>query len=239
MALPSIETISDSYMTSMPSSATTSSSASLNSLTPNMPGVGIDRTMRLSRPERRSLRDTPLSPSVASSAADHVLGTVNLELRNDLATYLGWVMPFDAELVLPGATPEDVAEAQLMLARIGVETPAGAATGDPQDWPAPDDRGAWPAASWGDLAAALDERDDIVVLDVRDGWEFEQGHHPRALQIPFHDVLERADEIPAGQVWISCATGTRGSVAVSLLARAGRDVVLIDDFCLPGDTPGA
>ena len=172
-------------------------------------------------------------------ATDHVLGTVNVELRNDLPTYLGSVMPIDAPLVLLGDDADDVAEAQRMLARIGVERPVGAATGTPDAWAADADRTSWPAAGWGDLADALRERDDVVVLDVRDGWEFEQGHHPRALHIPFHEVLDRADEVPDGEVWVYCATGNRAAVASSLLARDGRDVVLLDDFCLPGDTPGA
>lgn len=172
-------------------------------------------------------------------AADHVAGTINVELRNDLPTYLGWVMPIDAPLVLLGDDSDAIAEAQRMIARIGIDHPAGAATGAPDRWAAPDTRTSWPATGWNDLAQALDERDDVVVLDVRDGWEYEQGHHPRAVHVPFHEVVDRADEIPPGQVWVYCATGNRAAVASSLLAREGRDVVLLDDFCLPGDTPGA
>ncbi len=171
-------------------------------------------------------------------AADPVHGTVNVELRNDLPTYLGWVMPVDEPLVLLGSSEEHVAEAMLMLARIGVEDPEGAATGEPADWAADADRGSWPATSWDDLDEALDERDDIVVLDVRDRWEFEQGAHAAAINIPFFEVLDRLDELSDGQIWVSCATGNRATVAASLLAREGRDVVLLDDFCLPGDTPG-
>ena len=171
-------------------------------------------------------------------AADHVHGTINVELRNDLPTYLGWVMPVDEPLVLLGSSEEAVAEAQLLLARIGVEDPEGAATGEPADWAGTSERGSWPAASWDDLDDALDARDDVVVLDVRDGWEFAQGAHAAAMNIPFFEVVERIDEIPPGEVWVSCATGNRATVAASLLAREGRDVVLLDDFCLPGDTPG-
>lgn len=171
-------------------------------------------------------------------SADHVAGTVNVELRNDLPTYLGWVMPIDAPLVLLGDDPDAIAEAQRMLARIGIERPVGAAAGSPDRWAEQDARTSWPAATWGDLADALADRDDVVVLDVRDEWEFVQGHHPRALHVPFHEVVARADEVPPGQVWVYCATGNRAAVASSLLARDGRDVVLLDDFCLPGDQPG-
>ncbi len=38
------------------------------------------------------------------------------------------------------------------------------------------------------------------------------------------------DEVPSDQqVWIHCASGYRASIGASLLARAGRQVVLIDD----------
>jgi hydroxyacylglutathione hydrolase len=173
-------------------------------------------------------------------AAGHLRGSVNVELRNDLPTYLGWVLPWGTDIVLLGASPGDVADAQRMLARIGLDRPAGAATGDPEAWI--DDAGdqrSWPVASWSDVAEALRSDATMVVLDTRDRWEFHSGHHPAALHMPFYEVPDRLAEIPDGQVWIYCATGNRATVAASLLANAGRDVVLIDDFCLPGDSPGA
>ena len=171
-------------------------------------------------------------------SADHVGGTINVELRNDLPTYLGWVIPWDVELSLLGETADDVAEAQRMLARIGLDRLAGAATGSPADWADGADRRTRRVAMWDGLA---DEsgRDDIVVLDVRETWEFDSGHHPAAVHIPFWDLERRAGELALGEVWIYCATGNRAAVAASLLERKGRQVVLIDDFCLPGDAPGA
>jgi rhodanese-related sulfurtransferase len=47
------------------------------------------------------------------------------------------------------------------------------------------------------------------------------------------------DEVPDDRpVWVYCATGARAAIAASLLQNAGRDPVLVDDFCLPGDVPG-
>jgi hydroxyacylglutathione hydrolase len=172
-------------------------------------------------------------------AADHLRGTINVELRDDLPTYLGWVIPWDTPLVLLGDTAEDVAEAQRMLARIGLDRLEGAATGDPDDWSEdPGERRSWPLADWSQVADARRDR-DVVVLDTREAWEFDSGHHPAAIHIPFYELPGRLAEVPDGQVWVYCATGNRATVAAALLANAGRDVVLIDDFCLPGDTPGA
>jgi len=35
--------------------------------------------------------------------------------------------------------------------------------------------------------------------------------------------------VPAGEVWVHCAAGYRAAIAGSLLAAAGRDVVVVDD----------
>ena len=35
--------------------------------------------------------------------------------------------------------------------------------------------------------------------------------------------------LPPGELWVHCASGYRASIAASLLDRAGRDVVFIDD----------
>jgi hydroxyacylglutathione hydrolase len=171
-------------------------------------------------------------------AAQHVKGTINVELRNDLPTYLGWIIPWDVGLVLLADNEADVAEAQRMLARIGLDRPAGAATGGPDRWAEEDDLRSWRVESWEGLATQR-AHGDVVVLDVRERWEFDSGHHPAAVHIPFYELEQRLDDLPDGEVWIYCATGNRATVAGSLLARRGRQVVLIDDFCLPGDTPGA
>jgi hydroxyacylglutathione hydrolase len=170
-------------------------------------------------------------------AADHLERTINVELRDDLPTYLGWVIPWDTPFVLLADTSEEISEAQRMLSRIGLDAPAGAATGGIDGWGAEMGRRSWPVGSFADLRTALDGERPVNVLDVREGWEWDASHHPRALHVPFYEVPERVDALPDGEVWVYCATGNRATVACSLLERAGRSVVLLDDFCLPGDTP--
>ncbi|HWG98564.1 MAG TPA: MBL fold metallo-hydrolase, partial [Pilimelia sp.] len=67
-------------------------------------------------------------------AAGHLPGTVSLGLDGSFVTYLGWLMPWGTPVTLLGETPEDVAAAQRDLARIGIDRPAAAATGKPEDW---------------------------------------------------------------------------------------------------------
>ena len=52
----------------------------------------------------------------------------------------------------------------------------------------------------------------------------------RACALAFaREVERRPDEVPAGEVWVHCASGFRASIAASLLDRAGRQVVHVDD----------
>ena len=169
-------------------------------------------------------------------AAGHLPGSVNVELRDDLPTYLGWVHDPTAPLLLLAPDERDLREAQVMLARIGLDDIVGVGIGPVTDFAGPGGLGVTRRVRWPEVNDARPA--DAVVLDTRDQHEWDSGHHSAAIHIPFHEVLAREGELPAGPVWVYCATGNRAAVAASLLARVGREVVLIDDFCLPGDVPG-
>ena len=161
-------------------------------------------------------------------AGEHVSGTVSIELGDPFATYLGWTIPWGQPLTLIGDSPAQVARAQLELSRIGIDHIDGAAAGAPRDL-APDGRlSSYPVTDFAGLAAAWDQR-DIVVLDVRRPDEWHAGHLARAAHIPFWELTQRAAEVPAGQVWVHCASGFRASIGASVLDRAGRSVVHVDD----------
>jgi hydroxyacylglutathione hydrolase len=76
-------------------------------------------------------------------AKDHVVGTVNVEVSDSLVTYLAWLIPWGTPVTLVGDTPEEVAEAQRQLARVGIDRPAAAATGGIDRWGAGLGRGSF------------------------------------------------------------------------------------------------
>jgi hydroxyacylglutathione hydrolase len=99
-------------------------------------------------------------------ARAHVAGTISVEFGDPFSTYLGWTIPWGTPLTLIGDSPEQVAEAQLQLTRIGIDQLAGAAAG-PAEALAPDGKtSSYPVTDFGGLAAARD-RPGLVVLDVR------------------------------------------------------------------------
>ncbi len=160
-------------------------------------------------------------------AAGHVTGTLNFGLDGQFATYLGWLIPWGTPLTLLGDFPEQVAEAQRELVRIGIDHLAGAATGAPDEW-TDDLLGAFGRAVFADLAQVRHHR-PVTVLDVRRALEYADGHVDGAVNIPLHELLERVDEVPGGEVWVYCAGGYRACIAASVLAARGIPVVTVDD----------
>ena len=160
-------------------------------------------------------------------AAGHVTGTLNFGLDGQFATYLGWLIPWGTPLTLLGETPEQVAEAQRELVRIGIDELEGAATGSPEDWTdAP--IASFERGTFADLAYVRHHR-RVAVLDVRRASEFATSHIDGAVNIPLHELLGRVDDAPSGEVWVHCAGGYRASVAASVLAAHGHHVVAVDD----------
>ncbi len=164
-------------------------------------------------------------------AAGHLPGTLNFALHDSFVTYLGWLIPWGTPVTLLGETAADVAAAQRDLARIGIDRPAAAATGKPADWAGGGPLDSYPTATFEDLAAVINEhREHPVVLDVRRNDERRGSNVDGTVHIPIHELPARLHEVPADRrLWVHCAAGYRASIAASLLHRAGRDVVAIDD----------
>jgi rhodanese-related sulfurtransferase len=161
-------------------------------------------------------------------ARSHLAGTVNVEIGDSFVTYLGWTIRWGTPVTLVGDTAEEVAEAQRQLVRIGIDRPAGAATGGPSVWGAGGDLRSYRSATFDELAG--EGLDDVVVLDVRRHDEHDEGHVAGAVHIPLDELEDRMDDVPADRpVWVHCATGFRASIAASLVDRSGRTVVVLHD----------
>ncbi len=159
-------------------------------------------------------------------ARRHLSGSISFELGDPFATYLGWTIPWGVPLTLIGETPQRVADAQRQLVRIGIDH-LSAATG-PVNKLAGGQTSSYAVARFEDLAAQWDAT-GRVVLDVRRPDEWTAGHLAGAVHIPLWELEQRVGEVPDGTVWVHCASGFRASVAASLLDRAGRRVVHVDD----------
>jgi hydroxyacylglutathione hydrolase len=164
-------------------------------------------------------------------AAAHVPGSVNVELRDDFASYTGWVVPFDSSLllILPPPEREALDEALTQLRRIGFDSVPGWLTGGIDAWI---DSGRavrrYGTAAVEDLVRATGGAEGPAVLDVRQEVEWDRGHIPGSVHVFVGDLPRRMAEVPRdGEVWTICATGHRSSIAASLLDRDGIPVRLV------------
>ena len=113
------------------------------------------------------------------------------------------------------------------LVRIGIDRPAAHATGGPDDW-SEGELSSFTTATFEDLAQVRHHR-EIVVLDVRRADEHDKARIKDAVNIPIHELPNRVEDVPEGELWVHCASGYRASVAASVLDAAGRKLVAIDD----------
>ncbi|MDA8196731.1 MAG: rhodanese-like domain-containing protein [Actinomycetota bacterium] len=67
-----------------------------------------------------------------------------------------------------------------------------------------------------------------VIIDVREAYEYAQGHVHGALNIPLSLLQNRLDEIPKGRdVYVICQSGSRSLTGATILSRAGIDAASV------------
>jgi hydroxyacylglutathione hydrolase len=159
---------------------------------------------------------------VADFAAGHIPGAISIPLRDQFATWLGWLLPDDAPLVFVRNTDQDLSEIIWQALKIGYERLAGHLDGGMD---------AWTAEGGEQQAIALVTADRIAdrpVLDIRQSSEHIAGHIVGAVNIELGHLAHRADEAPNGAV-VACGHGERAMTAASLLQRAGhRGLAVLD-----------
>ena len=68
----------------------------------------------------------------------------------------------------------------------------------------------------------LRQRDDVVILDVREDFEYNGGHIPGATLVPLGQIPNRLNEIPKDKTVIAvCRSGNRSLQATNFLRQQG------------------
>jgi hydroxyacylglutathione hydrolase len=138
--------------------------------------------------------------------------------------------PWGKHVTLLAETPEQISAAQRELARVGIDRPAAAATGVPEEWTTDGfELSSYARADFAALAKACKNGEQPVVLDVRRDSERARACVTGSVHIPLHHLHTRVREIPDGVVWVHCGSGMRAGIAASILDAVGREVVAIDD----------
>jgi rhodanese-related sulfurtransferase len=157
----------------------------------------------------------------------HIPGALSASAHDTgFATKVAKVVPADAELVIVAASDGYQLEAAEMLASVALRV-RGYLEGGMTAWRSEDrpiER--IELLDVDDLAARLRDGDDPIVLDVRDGDEWERGHIPGSIHIPYGELPDRIGELPRDRAIAAiCSGGKRSGLGASVLRREGFDSV--------------
>jgi hydroxyacylglutathione hydrolase len=158
-------------------------------------------------------------------ARAHLPGALNLQFnRADLADRAELVLPRELPLVVH-AEPEPIARVAAELLGAAGYTVAGRLDGGLAAWTA----AGRPTVELPllDVDALRDQLGSLIVLDVREPFEFRYGHVPGARLLPSGEAWSRLDEVPPGPLAVVCGDQTRSATVASMLQRAGHDVSLV------------
>jgi len=159
----------------------------------------------------------------------HVPRSVSITaLRAGFGSKLAWLVEREQPVVLIGRNDEDARHAALLAAAVGITNIAGYLAGGMTSWREerlPVER--IERITVQELHERLDGGGELQVLDVRERTEWNAGHIPGSVHVPYHDIHGLPDELDSGRpVAVVCSSGQRAAPAASLLRRYGAGAVL-------------
>jgi hydroxyacylglutathione hydrolase len=163
--------------------------------------------------------------SAREFGAGHVLGSLNIGLGGQFASWAGILISMGTPIVIVAESDEKVDEAVMRLARVGIETVQGYLRGGIDAWRESGlGMAHLPQISVDDLHNLIEKENELQILDVRREGEYESGHVPDAV----HSPLSRLQPIipslaldPTKPTAVICAGGYRSSAATSILKQHG------------------
>lgn len=166
--------------------------------------------------------------------AGHIPGAYAIDFEcGAFSAWAGWLLAPDRGIVLVD-TPDGRASsaAARQLFRIGFDRVPGALSGGLETWRLEGRRLASVRRIGSRaLARAVRSETPLVLVDVRERYEYAAGHLPGALSIPLGELPSRSGEIPRDTpVAVYCAHGYRSVTAISLLEQQGfTDLIHADE----------
>ena len=154
----------------------------------------------------------------------HIPGAINVWIESpQFAERVAGMIPAGVPLLLLAQGPSDLERAVTALARVGVDDVIGFLHWGMIEWRSegcPVE--SVPQISVHELLEWLEQGRDLAVIDVREPFEWLEGHIDGALHLPMLEAVARRAEVPADRPKaVLCAGGLRSSTTISALKRLG------------------
>lgn len=156
----------------------------------------------------------------AQFAAGHIPGVLNVPLGSSFVTWAGWLVPADRDVILLADDVDRAERARLALSLIGIDRVIGVAGEKVRE--------GW-RATVGPLegvvqvdVASIARANRREVVDVRNDAEWKAGHVPDARHLFLGSLAASIRDLSRDTpIAIHCASGTRASIAASVMQAHG------------------
>ncbi len=154
----------------------------------------------------------------------HVPGALNVWIESpQFGDRAAAFVPPGAPVLMMAPGPSDLERAVQGLSRVGVDDVVGFLQWGMIEWRSeglPVE--SVPQITVHDLSDWLEHGREVTVIDVREPFEWMEGHIPHAIHLPMFESVARYGEAPADRPKaVLCAGGLRSSTVISALKREG------------------
>ena len=159
--------------------------------------------------------------------AGHIPNSYGIRVDAPLTTWAGWLIPYGSRIVLVAESTDQIVAATRQLIRIGYDELVGRIEGGIEAWARE-----YPVETVGSMdAKELRERlSEVMLIDVRQRSEWEEGHIPGATHFEGGRVAWEELPFPHDKpLAIQCSSGNRSMSVSSVLRRRGyRNVIQVE-----------
>lgn len=161
--------------------------------------------------------------SYEAFGGQHIPGSYHIDFGGNFATFAGWVLPPDQNMLIVADSFDAAQEAVVWLRRVGLDKATGYLEGGMFAWA----KAGLPLNHVGQLSAGelhelMNKGGKLALVDVRAVGEFAGGHIEGAQNIPAPDLRKRYQELKKDHpVALICSTGHRSSLGAALLKQRG------------------
>jgi hydroxyacylglutathione hydrolase len=157
--------------------------------------------------------------------ARHIPGSVHLEANDQLSNRIAFVLSPEQPIVLLLSYVDDYENVEYSLRRVGYDQVVGYLSEGIEGW----DTAGLPLTSGDIQDVSAEELNNLLkngnlplVVDVREPWEYAQGHISGAMLIPLGQLTSQLKNLdPQRPVATVCASGNRSQSAAALLGQKG------------------
>ena len=161
--------------------------------------------------------------SYDSFGGQHVPGSYHVDLGGNFATFCGWLLPQDVDILMVSYDKVKSLEAVDWLRRVGLDNVIGCLDGSMFNW----SKVGLPTShveqlNMKELHEMSTGEYGMVFLDVRSPSEYEGPHIEGTINIPLPDLRTRYGELDSeASTVLICSTGHRSSTGTSILKQHG------------------